>query len=169
MTKIFKTWILAAFAAGLVSPCLAPASIDSSMQRCRNLPGNPRTTDPAHSSVNGKLLTGIPLGAVCHDPYYDETQCNYVRENWAVPSFYKDNMIIQMSCGAQNLTCDPWSDRSLPSELGNMAPYAVNVTCPADVAARLAFARQHNIRVSSKNTGHEYNGKPVATGSLVMD
>ncbi|KAI3391502.1 hypothetical protein diail_7200, partial [Diaporthe ilicicola] len=49
-----------------------------------------------------------------------------------------------------------------------MAPYAINISSPADVKAGLAFAHENKIRVTIKNTGHDYNGKSVGRGSLAM-
>ncbi|KAJ4423365.1 hypothetical protein N0V82_001968 [Gnomoniopsis sp. IMI 355080] len=81
---------------------------------------------------------------------------------------YEESPITPMSYWMQNSTCDPWTDRSLPCELGNMAPYAINISAPADVAAGLSFAHKNNIRVTIKNTGHDYTGKSVGKGSLAI-
>ena len=55
-----------------------------------------------------------------------------------------------------NQSCDPFTDRSKPCVLGNYVSYAVKVKCTADVAAALRFAKEHNIRIIVRNTGHEY-------------
>jgi len=60
----------------------------------------------------------------------------------------------------QNLTCAPYTPVSTPCTLGNLAVYAINVTCASDVVAGLKFAREKNIRISIKNTGHEYDTLP---------
>lgn len=60
-----------------------------------------------------------------------------------------------MSLYFQNFTCSPFTDRSIPCELGNFPSYVINVTGVADVQAGLAFAKQHNVRIIIKNTGHE--------------
>ena len=54
-----------------------------------------------------------------------------------------------------NQSCDPFTDRAVPCTLGNYVSYAVDVKKAADVAAALRFAKDNNIRVVIRNTGHE--------------
>lgn len=55
------------------------------------------------------------------------------------------------------MTCDPLAlPRQAPCKRGNEVEYAVNVTKPEHVSATLKFAKQNNIRVVLRNTGHEY-------------
>lgn len=42
-----------------------------------------------------------------------------------------------------------------PCELGNYASYSMNVTGQEDVSAGIRFARENNVRLVIKNTGHE--------------
>lgn len=55
----------------------------------------------------------------------------------------------------QNASCDPFTPREQPCELGNYAVYSINVTGVEDVLAGLEFSRKKNIRLTIKNTGHE--------------
>ena len=55
----------------------------------------------------------------------------------------------------QNQSCDPFTPESKPCELGNLASYSINVTSANDVIAGVKFAKENNIRLSIKNTGHE--------------
>lgn len=70
-----------------------------------------------------------------------------------------------------NNTCDPFvtlgQDLST-CRLGNLAAYAINVSDASTVAAGLKFARQKNIRVLVKNTGHDFLGGSQGTGSLAL-
>ena len=56
----------------------------------------------------------------------------------------------------QNYTCVPFTPTSQPCELGNYASYSINVTEAHDVIAGIRFARENNVRLVIKNTGHEY-------------
>lgn len=148
-------------------------SLQQRQPKCRVLPGDPdwpsqAEWDRLNATVGGRLIAGLPLGAVCHDPHYDEAKCRELRDNWSFPIIYEDNPVTPMSYWFQNATCDPWTDRAQPCELGNMAVYAINVSGPADVAAGVRFAREHNVRLTIKNTGHDYNGKSVGRGSLAI-
>ncbi|KAI4623422.1 hypothetical protein J4E80_003232 [Alternaria sp. BMP 0032] len=162
---------LVALATTLLSAATISADQYANNTDCRVLPGDaawPAKSqwDKLNATIEGRLIASVPLGAACHDPTYDEEKCNYLRENWQLPVTYEDDPATPMSYWFQNSTCDPWTDRSTPCELGHLAVYAINVSQPADVSAGLAFAHEHKIRVSIKNTGHDFNGKSVGQGSL---
>ncbi|RYP01291.1 hypothetical protein DL763_000263 [Monosporascus cannonballus] len=67
-----------------------------------------------------------------------------------------------------NYTCDAFTPRSRPCELGNYASYVINVTGAADVQAGIKFARKNNVRLVIKNTGHDYLGKSTGKGGLSL-
>lgn len=54
-----------------------------------------------------------------------------------------------------NNSCTPWSPREEPCTVGAYVPYAVNVSTAEDVKTTIRFARNHNIRLVVRNTGHE--------------
>jgi hypothetical protein len=54
---------------------------------CRCLPEDDcwpskSTWDSFNSTVKGALVQVTPIGAVCHDPTYDEAACSDLRANW---------------------------------------------------------------------------------------
>lgn len=60
---------------------------DTAEPFCRCFPGDDCwPSDVEWSSLNttvgGRLVATVPLGSPCHDPYYDEEQCTYLREQW---------------------------------------------------------------------------------------
>lgn len=55
----------------------------------------------------------------------------------------------------QGQFCNPFTAQKQPCTLGNYAVYSINVTGPLDVQEGIRFAREHNIRLTIKNTGHE--------------
>ena len=55
----------------------------------------------------------------------------------------------------QNRSCDPFTPEDTPCELGNYASYSINVTGARDVIAGIQFAKEKNVRLVIKNTGHE--------------
>ncbi len=66
-----------------------------------------------------------------------------------------------------NNSCSPFG-ASTTCTLGNSAVYAIDVDGADTVAAGLKFARKNNIRLSIKNTGHDYTGKSNGQGSLEL-
>lgn len=67
-----------------------------------------------------------------------------------------------------NNSCNPFSGPNGSCTLGNTPVFAIDVNSADTVAAGLRFARKHNIRLSIKNTGHDYTGKSNGQGSLEL-
>ena len=67
-----------------------------------------------------------------------------------------------------NDSCSPFSGSNASCTLGNIAVYAIDVDSASTVMAGLKFAREKNIRLSIKNTGHDYIGRSNGQGSLAL-
>jgi len=137
-----------------------PATRTSS---CRWLPGDetwPSSADwqALNATVSGRLIATIPQASVCHaTPYdnYDEAACSALRQEWGVAQTFGLKPAEFMNPYYQNQSCDPFTDISRPCAMGNYASYSIDVTCAEDVVAGLQFAKDKNIRLVVKNTGHE--------------
>ncbi|KAF3762614.1 FAD-binding domain-containing protein [Cryphonectria parasitica EP155] len=121
-----------------------------------------------NSTVGGRLVATIPLGSPCHDPYYDEEECAYLQSQWLLPGIHMNSSSSVMAPFFANQSCDPWTPRERPCELGNYVRYAVNATGPDDIIAAIKFARDQNIRFIIRNTGHDYLGRSTGAGSLAV-
>jgi len=55
-----------------------------------------------------------------------------------------------------------------PCEQGNIPPLGVNATRVEDIQAAVKFARQHNLRLVVKNTGHDYLGRSSARNAFLI-
>lgn len=60
---------------------------DTARPSCRCFPGDECWPSDAewsslNATVDGRLIATVPLGSPCHDPYYDEEQCAYLRSQW---------------------------------------------------------------------------------------
>ena len=67
-----------------------------------------------------------------------------------------------------NNSCSPFSPIESACTLGNLASYAINVTNVDDITAGLRFATDYNIRLTVKNTGHDFLGRSAGEGSLAL-
>ena len=69
----------------------------------------------------------------------------------------------------QNRSCDPFTPKTKPCEVGNYVEYAISVSNANDAMAGLSYAQEKNIRLVVKNTGHEYvfSVNHVAVESIV--
>lgn len=65
-----------------------------------------------------------------------------------------------------NETCYIDAPRASPCGQGNLPIYAIAATSPHDIQKGVDFGRTHNLRISIKNTGHDYLGRSAARGSL---
>jgi hypothetical protein len=65
---------------------------------------------------------------------------------------------VDYTSGATPLSCT----------LGSNPRYAVNVTTTKQIQRTIAFAKKHNIRLVTKSTGHDINGRSDGFGSLEL-
>ncbi|KAI0867405.1 FAD-binding domain-containing protein [Hypoxylon argillaceum] len=138
---------------------------------CKSIPGTASwpsegTWAQFNQSIGGKLLKPTPPGAVCHpeEPTYNLTQCAVLDTSWYTYDFHQGDPIYNMWQQYNNDTClidpnAPCSGRGYPA-------YVVNATTAVDVKLGLDFARQYNVRVVVKSTGHDYQGRSQAPGAL---
>ncbi|KAF5026932.1 hypothetical protein F66182_962 [Fusarium sp. NRRL 66182] len=160
----------------LLVPLALAASVPERRQSrtCRTLPGDaawPTRQDwnRLNKTIGGRLMLGTPLAAPCHRPTLDlgRDTCVQVRERWISTESYYTDPVNVMSPYWLNDSCSPFVGASSAScDLGNMAVYAINVDSASTVAAGIKFAQENNIRLSIKNTGHDYIGRSNGRGSL---
>jgi hypothetical protein len=65
-----------------------------------------------------------------------------------------------------NMTCAPTDDPDGPCTIGRLPVYTIDATKPEHVQAGVNWARNHNIRLVIKNTGHDFQGKSLGAASL---
>lgn len=128
--------------------------------QCHCLPGDncwPSTSawSALNSTVGGRLVATVPIGTPCHAPAYDAAACAVLKTNWTLPETHLESSSSVMQTFFANQTCDPWTSKDRPCELGNYVDYAVNVSSATDIATAVKFARKNNIRFVIRNTGHE--------------
>lgn len=131
---------------------------------CKASPGTSSWPSPSkwhalNSSLSGRLLQPAPPGAVCHpdQPTYDAALCPAVVTEWFTVDFFALDPIASAWPNWNNDSCLPW----LPTPCSGAAfpVYAVNATCKEDVKKGVDFARENNVRVVVKATGHDYIGR----------
>ncbi|KAF9266646.1 FAD binding domain protein [Marasmius fiardii PR-910] len=162
MALIAKTVVLAIFS----------FIIPSSSNKCRILPTDEQawptqeTWDSFNHSIDGRLIKTVPIGSPCHDPNFDQERCNAIRASWTTPDLHEEHPSSVMDTLFLNNTCNPFTARELPCEIGPYVQYAVNVSSPDHVIKTVQFVKEHNIRFVVKNTGHDYMGRSTGTGAV---
>ncbi|KAL4964274.1 FAD-dependent oxidoreductase [Aspergillus stella-maris] len=147
------------------------AAAASPSTSCRCFPGDEcwpslSTWGEFNKSIDGQLIATAPLGLPCHDPTYDEEICTLLRTGWTDPEPHYQSSSSIMAPFFANASCDPFQPVSKPCSLGNYISYAVNVSSASQVSKTLSFAKEHNIRLVIRNTGHDYQGKSTGAGGL---
>ena len=72
------------------------------------------------------------------------------------------------TCGATNCLPSVLVPQSNTCSLDRMSAYYVDAQTPIDVQAALAFVKDHNIRLTIKNTGHDFLGRSSAASTLAL-
>ncbi|KAJ6443956.1 berberine protein [Purpureocillium lavendulum] len=133
-----------------------------------------------NATLGGRLHQTVPLAAPCFPshPAYNVDKCNKVASNYTYgigrASVYGAAESIQYEACGSSADCQLLSiSPSMPPlfskcSLGRLAAYYVDAVTAAHVSATLAFVKQHNIRLSIKNTGHDYLGRSMAPNSLAL-
>ncbi|KAI1272223.1 hypothetical protein F5Y07DRAFT_308514 [Xylaria sp. FL0933] len=140
---------------------------------CRNIPGDAgwpssRDWDLLNKTVDGRLIRTTPLAALCHGTEYDQKQCEGLKTAWPFAGIHVPESAEFLMPYYQNQSCDPFTSREKPCELGNYAQYSINVSTVSHVQAGIKFAQEKNIRLAIKNTGHDLLGKSSGRGALSL-
>ncbi|CAD6452299.1 200ca50e-fd55-49ae-b11c-d6c02fd245bd [Sclerotinia trifoliorum] len=143
--------------------------------KCRNLPSDPSWPNKSqwnqlNATINGRLIQGTPLGQPCYEPQLNSEKCAQIQSEWINLPPYENDPVNIMAPYWQNNSCNPIlaTNTNNTCILGNLASYALNISNAGDVIAGLEFARENNIRVTIKNTGHDFLGRSTGAGSLAL-
>ncbi|KAI0114058.1 FAD-binding domain-containing protein [Nemania sp. FL0031] len=155
--------------------CATSVPFSRGSPACRYLPGDagwPSNEKWNHlnHTTGGKLIRGTPLAEPCYLPTlsFGSELCSGIQNNWTLPETYYEDPISVMSPYWLNDSCSPFAASSFGCTLGNLAAYALEIDGVATTVAGLKFAQENNIRLSIKNTGHDYTGRSNGQGSLVL-
>ncbi|OHE90392.1 FAD binding domain-containing protein [Colletotrichum orchidophilum] len=174
--------VVSAFSIGRVGPGgIRPESplghdIAQRDSACRCFPGEdcwPTAAewDAFNTTVGGRLIATVPIGAVCHDSSfgaYDEAKCTALQNSWAEAETHIQTSSSVMAAFFANQSCDPFQDRTDRCIIGTYVQYAVKATGADDYAKTIRFAQDNNIRFVIRNTGHDYLGKSTGAGALAL-
>ncbi|CAN9390948.1 unnamed protein product [Alternaria alternata] len=142
-------------------------AIGASIPSCKNYPGY----DGWPSSTQWSALNGIPPAAACYQgEYKDATKCANVKRRQSDALFFKEDPLIPFLSWTLDNPCPVPASSAAPPQseckLLNFPAYVVNVTTTKDVQMAINFARNNNIRLTIKNTGHDFLGRNTGGGAL---
>ncbi|KAH8683925.1 hypothetical protein BGZ61DRAFT_394241 [Ilyonectria robusta] len=118
----------------------------------------------------GALIQTVPLGSACYDgEHYDEAKCKFLIDNWNKSDTHVVDPSSVMSPLYEGATCEP-QGASLGKNctLGAFPTYSLNITNVAQIQLAINFARNANLRLVVRNTGHDFLGKNTGEGALSL-
>jgi hypothetical protein len=151
-------------AAAAMSLLASMAGLASASGHCKAIPGTsswPCAADwqSLNHTVGGRLLKPSPPASVCHPdwPNYNAAACLALQPKLTDGGFFADDPLSGDFPNWNNDSClaspqDPCSGEGFPV-------YVVNASTPQHVAAGINFARQRNVRLNVKGSGHDYLGR----------
>ena len=159
---------------GIESTIPQPRSINAS--RCRCFPRDscwPSISEwtTFNQSLHGELIATVPLASPCHNNsfgHFDAHECAELQSTWFFPETHIISSSSIMAPFFTNNSCNPFLPRDTRCALGNYKSYAVNVSDVFDIQMTVKFVQERNIRLTIRNTGHDYNGKATGAGAIAV-
>ena len=128
-----------------------------------------------NESIIGRLRITIPWAAPCFSSSSSES-CQQVAGNYGdgvsrTAQYGAMEFLDWETCGQSHCSLNSFNT-SLPvlgtCSLGRLSTYYVEARTANDISETLNFVRKHGIRLSIKNTGHDYFGRSSAANSLAI-
>ncbi|KAE8335740.1 hypothetical protein BDV24DRAFT_168965 [Aspergillus arachidicola] len=135
--------------------------------------------DKLNKTIGGNLRNTVPLAASCYldSGFYNPDSCHETAEDYKNSTRRSDvygasEILNWETCHKNGCTLQSVLPQLPPlfdwCALGRLSSVYVNASKPDHVSETIKFARQHNIRLSIKNTGHDYFGRDTAPNSLAI-
>ncbi|PHH88172.1 hypothetical protein CDD83_7879 [Cordyceps sp. RAO-2017] len=167
------SWTLAS---ALLAAAAAQANGQQASPKCRCVPGE--SCWPSEdkwlsfgAKLKGKLVKSEPVAISCYEgPLKDLAKCNEVWNQWSADSFQTKQPLGRYYPYTQSCPPVDYAQGEAPKtcSLGQLPVYVVEAVDRSDIAEALRFTREHNIRVTVTNTGHDLNGRSDGFGSLTI-
>lgn len=144
--------------------------------------------DTLNQTVGGRLFAATPLSLPCFSSYNgqavtpDPSACAEIQAGYTSGDFraqiYNGFANNQDEICSSDDTDQCLLNNSKPTDVtafanrscnqGSISPYYIEVQSASDVRAALAFSRENGVRLSIKNSGHDYLGRSSLKGSLAL-
>ncbi|KAK3689365.1 hypothetical protein B0T22DRAFT_499138 [Podospora appendiculata] len=140
--------------------------------RCRAFPGSedwPAESEwkQLNDTLEGALLRPIHAASACYQgDYYNATTCAFLVQRAGRTHFWVDDPYAVLTQWMQGNTCLPTASPVGNCTRGGSPEYVVNATTVKHIQAAVNFARNKNVRLVIKNTGHDFGGRSTGAGSL---
>ncbi|KAJ3516251.1 hypothetical protein NLJ89_g1240 [Agrocybe chaxingu] len=128
-----------------------------------------------NSTVDGNLFVAFPPAAPCYPsvagtPTFDAAKCADVQANFFGQQWTTDQPIANMWTYWTNETCLPFpTENGQTCTRGFYGDYVITAKTKKHMKVGIDFARENNLRLVIRNTGHDFLGRSTGFGSLVLN
>ncbi|KAJ3488678.1 hypothetical protein NLJ89_g11589 [Agrocybe chaxingu] len=128
-----------------------------------------------NTTVQGNLQVALPPAAPCFNSVagiqtYDANRCQQVRSSFSNQQWTTDHPIANMWTYWTNDTCSLYSfNPSASCTRGYYGDYVILAKTREHIQAGVNFARDRNLRLVIRNTGHDFMGRSTGYGSLIIN
>lgn len=128
-----------------------------------------------NKSIDGRLKLTVPWASPCYLDSSSE-ECQSIEKAYgdgaSRSTHYGSTEFLDWErCGVSQCALNSFNTSdavSGPCSLGRLSAYYVEARSASDISKTLEFVRKHDIRISIKNTGHDYFGRSTAPNSLAI-
>ena len=128
------------------------------------------------TQLSQPLLHPLPTASLCYPPSVPSANCQTVIENYTNSTWRSDQPGSMQFINFETFIFDNGAISAcylnttleIPCRQGSVPPIGVDARSGSDVQAAVNFARQHNLKLVVKNTGHDYLGRSTARGSFLI-
>jgi FAD binding domain len=154
---------------------------DKAADTCRCLYGQPCWPNENEfaalaSQLSQPLLHPLPPASPCYPPSAPSGNCSVVIANYTNGNWRSDQPGSMQNTNFESFifhndtisACYLNATLGIPCGQGSIPPVGVDARSGSDVQAAVKFAKQHNLKLVVKNTGHDYLGRSTARGGFLI-
>jgi hypothetical protein len=130
-----------------------------------------------NTTLEGALIQTVPEASPCYSngSALNSSECQSLSSTWGNSTLRIEDPTSIRSVLFQGMSCMPpafapsflsTNSTSKTCALGAYPDFVVKATDVAQIQKAINFAREHNIRLVIKNTGHDFGAKSVGKGAL---
>ena len=155
--------------------------VDNAANTCRCLHGDPCWPNENEfaklaSQLSEPILEPRPPASVCYSPSAPSGSCADVAAHFKNGNWRSDQPGAMQSINFESFenykghreVCYLNTTLGIPCEQGSVPPVGVDARSESDVQAAVKFAKQHNLKLVVKGTGHDFLGRSTARDSFLI-
>lgn len=157
--------------------------VNNTKYQCKCAPGDECWPDAnqwqkLNQTVAGSLRVNLPPAVSCYNTFqgplgnlstYDAAKCADVTAGFTSEQYQINLPTAGLWTYFTGDTCRPTANPTDTCTLGNYGAYYLTATTEKHIQEGIKFAKDNNIRLIIRNTGHDFLGRSVGWGSLVIN